>query len=666
MRRNSCQSPVCGWLAVGVLAAGVLHGQDWTHYVRIAGHGLRLDNVDRIIRSATETGVFGIEVDNDIPGRYESFLDPREKLQAIRAAAEKAHAAGNYAFVYIAGTECITANAAAGPHSMGKDHPDWLQRKLTGEPAMFGGGTAFWIRKGDEDVWLTPFAQEWRKIYMERVRQIAATGIDGVYVDIPYWMTHFKGWEDTWASFDDHTVAAFRAKTGLNARTDLKLGDFRDAPFRKWADFRIEALTGFMQEINANVKAVNPKCKTIAEIYPGIEEPAVRVGSDVYDLYPVVDTIAHEYSSGGRAASRTPLAWFQDMAGMYSFRAFAGAKPSWMLSYSWENEKRIVPGEAMQNLAMAQLMAGTNTWDAQGHVMSGSNDIETRKKIFTWMKMHEKLFFDPREPVRPIGLYFSPRSREYFAKEFIDSYRGMLLWLLQSHLEFQIVTPRTLADFRGALLILPDARCLGKTEMDFLASYVRSGKKLVVTGETGRYDDTGAALDANPVHALLEIRRPGEKKAGSRFLYYPECPGKAYYAQLRKEFDQRAAAGVWAGTEMEKLRQALAAEIGQLSGLEPAVAVEASPFVATQIAKVDGKVSIFLANFKGLKAKEVARQIPEEKVTVTLAGTSARVVSFLPFLGQKQQVRGTVRGGKVVFPLPAIEKGAVVWVEKSL
>ena len=45
---------------------------------------------------------------------------------------------------------------------------------------------------------------------MERVRQIAATGIDGIYVDIPYWMTHFEGWEQTWASFDDYTVAAFK------------------------------------------------------------------------------------------------------------------------------------------------------------------------------------------------------------------------------------------------------------------------------------------------------------------------------------------------------------------------------------------------------------------------------------------------------------------------
>ena len=79
---------------------------------------------------------------------------------------------------------------------------------------MFAAGSAFWIRPGDEDVWVSPYAPEWRKTYMERVRQIAATGIDGIYVDIPYWMTHFDGWEDTWASFDDYTVNAFRREHG--------------------------------------------------------------------------------------------------------------------------------------------------------------------------------------------------------------------------------------------------------------------------------------------------------------------------------------------------------------------------------------------------------------------------------------------------------------------
>ena len=139
-------------------AASYPAGQNWTNYVRIGAYGLQPNNTDKIVADAEASNVFGIEVDNDIPGRYESFVNPEEKLKAIHDVAEKAHRAGNYAFVYIAGTECITANADATPHTLAKEHPDWLQRKITGEPAIFGGGTAFWIRKGDEDVWVTPYA----------------------------------------------------------------------------------------------------------------------------------------------------------------------------------------------------------------------------------------------------------------------------------------------------------------------------------------------------------------------------------------------------------------------------------------------------------------------------------------------------------------------------
>ena len=60
-------------------------GQDWTHYVRIGAYGLKTDNAEEIVRNAQESNVFGIEVDNDIPGRYESFVNPEEKLRAIRA-----------------------------------------------------------------------------------------------------------------------------------------------------------------------------------------------------------------------------------------------------------------------------------------------------------------------------------------------------------------------------------------------------------------------------------------------------------------------------------------------------------------------------------------------------------------------------------------------------
>lgn len=604
-------------------------GQNWTHYVRIGAYGLQGNDAERIVRNAEESSVFGIEVDNDIPGRYESFLHPEEKLAAIRAVADQAHRVGNYAFVYIAGTECITANADKTPHTLAKEHPDWLQRKVTGEPAIFGGGTAFWIQKGDEDVWISPYAPDWRKTYMERVRQIAATGIDGIYVDIPYWMTHFDGWEDTWASFDDYTVAAFKKQTGLDARKDLKLGDFSDPNFRKWVDFRIQTITDFMQEIDKNAKSVNPQIKTIPEIYPGIEQEAVRVGADVYSLYPVVDAIAHEYEFGNgdhMASSRTPFDWFAYQVGMHSFRAFAQGKATWILNYSWDGDKKVDRRESMMNLAMSQVMAGANFWDAPGHSMAGSNDLPTRKKIFSWIQAHEKTFYLPRSPIHPIGVYFSPLTRDYYADEFIRSYRGILILLMQKHLEFQVVTPRTLADFRGETLVLPNVQVISEVERAWLQKYAADGKNLVITG-----------ADATQLGASPNLVR------------FPDCPGKAYSAAVERDFEH-------ATPDLEEVF------LKSLKG-GTAITVAASPRLATSIALVDGKPHVFLANFAGLRGGENPVQTPQSGVQVTIPAESKGKAFFLAFLGDVQELKGVQTGGRMSFSLPTISKGAVFWFE---
>jgi hypothetical protein len=602
--------------------------QDWTHSVRIGAYGLQTGNAGQIIRRAQASGVFGIEVDNDIPGRYESFLHPEEKLKAIRVVARAAHRAGNYAFVYIAGTECITAHSNQTAHTLAKDHPEWLQRKVTGDPAIFGGGTAFWIAKGDEDVWVSPYATEWRKTYMERVRQIARTGVDGIYVDIPYWMTHFDGWEDSWASFDDYTVAAFKQQTGLDAKHDLRLGDFSDQNFRKWVEFRIQTITDFLREIDRNAKSVNPKIKTIPEIYPGIEEEAVRVGADVYSLYPLVDAIAHEYEFGSgdhMAASRSPLDWFRYQVGMHSFRAFAQGKPTWILNYSWDGDKRVDAREAMMNLAVSEIMAGANFWDAPGHSMAGSNDLPTRKKIFSWIKSNEKILYSARVPIDPIGVYFSPDTRNFYAQDFIPSYRGILILLMQKHLEFQIVTPRTLTDFRGRTLILPDVRALKLGEKDGLRTLVEHGKRLIITGT----DVTGIPPSAN-------------------VLRLPDCPGKIYNAALEKDFE---------AASLDTQR----AFFADLKGGDT-LHIEASPQLATSIARTsDGNMLCYFSNFAGLRGGINPIQTLQRHVRVTVPSSSNGKGLFLQFLGRAEYVSGIARNGHTVFDLPPIAKGGVFW-----
>ena len=622
---------LCLVLSLGLLVSTpVFSGQEqnWSHFVRIGAYGLRADNAEAIVRDATSSHVFGIEVDNDIPGRYESYLNPAEKLQAIRAVADAAHKAKNYAFVYIAGTECITANAEKSRHSVLKDHPDWLQRKITGEPAVFTSGAAFWISPGDEDVWISPYAKEWRKTYMQRVRQIAETGIDGIYVDIPYWMTHFDGWENTWASFDDATVAAFREKTGLDAKRDLKLGDFQDANFRKWIDFRIETMTDFVKEIRENARSVNPRIFIIPEIYPGIEQESTRVGADVYQMYGVMDAIAHEYEFGEgehMASSRSQLDWFLYQAGMLTFRAFAAGKATWILNYSWDGDKNVDPREAMKNLAMSQVMDGANFWDAPGHSMAGSNDKVTRTGIFQWIEKNEKILYSPRLPMNPVGVYFSPKSRDYDPRGFLPSYRGLLVMLLQSHLEFQVITPNTLAEFHGQVLVLPNVTVLTDDEKHSLKRLTENGTRLVITG----HNATGLT-------------------ASGQIVSLENCPASLYLGKLEKNF--------LAGS------QDLPVEFLKLMKVNSGIGIEAPPTVAVNFGQVNGVPHLFLANFTGLVPGKIAIPTAVSGSKVTIPTGMGNSLAYLPFLGQTQILHGTLHGAAMQFELPRIERGAVAWV----
>jgi hypothetical protein len=638
--RTLFRAAIASLLLVGCPAVTNPSGEpqlDWTHYVTIGAYGLSRHNAATIVRDAQASGVYGIEVDNDIPGRYESFLDPTEKLAAIRELADLAHRAGNKSFVYIAGTECITANAAQSAHSLAKDHPDWLQRKISGEPAIFSGGDAFWIHAGDEDVWVSPLAPEWRKIYMQRVRQIASTGIDGIYVDIPYWMTHFTGWEDTWASFDDYTVAAFRTETGLDARHDLKLGDFSDANFRLWVEFRIRTLTNFMRDIRDAARSVRPEIKVIPEIYPGIEEEAVRVGADVYQMYSVVDAVAHEYEFGEgehMASSRTQLDWLLYQAGMLSFRAFAEGKATWILNYSWDGDKGVDPREAMKNLAMSQIAAGANFWDAKGHEMANSNDPATRAEIFAWIKHYQEHIYGLRRPIDPVGVYFSPASRDFAVQDFLPSYRGIALLLMRSHREFQIVTPRTLSAFHGTVLVLPSVSSWSDAEKSALSQYQMTGGRIVITG-----------ADSLGVIAREQVVR------------FAHCPGKEFLSDLQKDVHASPNGNARALLEALSTPDPATAHVH--------VAVEAPSLVVANSASIDGKIHFYLANFEGLVPRTVVIPIPQLNVRITAPEGAGDTLHFAPFLGTESLIAGTLEGKSRTFRIPKLERGAIAWIDTA-
>jgi hypothetical protein len=155
---------------------------------------------------------------------------------------------------------------------------------------------------------------------------------------------------------------------------------------------------------------------------------------------------------------------------------------------------------------------------------------------------------------------------------------------------------------------------------------VSRGARLIVTGT----DATGLSSDA--------VRR------------FPDCPGRAYLKRLETDF--------------EKTNPSAASDVIEAIAPDEGVRVEASPSVATDIASVGGKLHIFFANFDGLVAGQNAVQRPQQGIRVSFAAAGRGKAWFLPFLGEAVPLQGQRQSGRLVFVLPEVQKGAVVWFEE--
>ncbi len=134
-------------------------------------------------------------------------------------------------------------------------------------------------------------------------------------------------------------------------------------------------------------------------------------------------------------------------------------------------------------------------------------------------------------------------------------------------------------------------------------------------------------------------------------MRFPVCPGKSHLAALEKDFAEGSADS--------------SSEFTASIGVSGELLVEASPFIAAYIASVDGKPHVFFANFAGLVPHKIAAPSPQNNVRISVAAEKKCTLHFLPFLGEPQTVRGRETGDRLIFLLPPIERGAVVWLEDA-
>ena len=148
---------------------------------------------------------------------------------------------------------------------------------------------------------------------------------------------------------------------------------------------------------------------------------------------------------------------------------------------------------------------------------------------------------------------------------FLPAYRGTLLLILQSHREFQVVTPRTLAAFHGAALVLPNVSEMDDVEKGLLRTFRERSGRLIVAGK-----DASGLCDASSDSCTM-MSAPGD-----------------YVEELRRDFADGS------GKMPKEFLEAL-----RLKGA-PEIEIEAPPTVAANFGRVNGAPHAFLANFGGL------------------------------------------------------------------
>lgn len=68
--------------------------------------------------------------------------------------------------------------------------------------------------------------------------------------------------------------------------------------------------------------------------------------------------------------------------------------------------------------------------------------------------------------VHSAGIYFSPKSTDYFAEPYMKAFKDVMRAVLEAHREFQIGTPRTLSTFHGEELAALRERRLSTAEAE--------------------------------------------------------------------------------------------------------------------------------------------------------------------------------------------------------
>ena len=497
----------------------------WAQHARIAGAYFEPgedDDLDARLDALADQRVSVVLADCPLGSYYSAWADDVEfaaSLDLIRRVTDSAHQRGLKVVLYLTSLEQIAEEGAVGERNPATAHPEWVQISLHGDPLAFSdisSAQEHWLEEGQIDVWMAP-RSGYRDFYLDRVREIMDSGVDGLWIDVPYLPEGIGGHDELWPSHDPFSAEAFQAAYGLDLP---EADDWDDEAWRKWIVWRHQDLRDFLLAVKDEMMAANPDAVFFEENWSADTSGATSYGNDPAIYAPLPDvttgheigTIADRMDEGetGMAAA-SPEEW-QAFATMIKFaRGADRAKPSWILTYGYQPEDGV-------RLAGVIASQGANYYETRGPAMDDTVGEDYRRQIFEWTAAREAEIFDTAS-LAQVALLHSSRNLDlidqggaqpYGADDegFFQEYRAAAATLLSAHVPFDIVvdTGLTLDHLRPyRWLILPWVECMSDDQAALIRDFAAGGGRVILVGDTGWADEWLEPRDDNALEDVPAV-----------------------------------------------------------------------------------------------------------------------------------------------------------------
>ena len=534
--------------------------EPWAQTARVAGAsvwvGMTQTQVNNVITNMSAQNVSVIEADSNL-SNYMTDAEFDQELALMRQFSTAAHAKGIRIGWYYPTFEVLTENGANIAHTMYKDHPDWVQVGLDGTPNVFYGNEVFWVEPNMESAWMSPSSDGYRAFYYDRVKRIAAAGLDYFWADVP--LLYDVGTQ--WADISPSAASKFLADTGFASPSSPADMNW-DQRWRRWISWRHEEVADFLTGIGDAGRSVNSNFKLIVETVTMDYASATKIGLDgsylkdvpgvthVWELDPVSNANAM------RKAKEDD--WIRMIAMNKYAHAASGDKPAWVFDYGKQaNDAELVMAET--------IAAGNNPYESKIPIMTTTVGVAYRTKMFGWIKTNEPYLYGVRNAAR-VAVLYSPENRDFvdraagesmyatttsadnefwstdavdsvYQRQYLAEYNGMIKLLVHNHIPFDVIVNPSSAELaRYQTVILPDIEAISDDDASLLSAYTTGGGHLLATGAnpTG-WDQYGTSRSEYALAAVLGLTKtaalPASKiqAAGAgEARFFKELLGKKY------------------------------------------------------------------------------------------------------------------------------------------